>query len=65
MKPQGHLGARYALNALMRATLGQRPDIPPPTDLGTTERFPKVSVLSAAQRRAIFAKANRPKSTLG
>lgn len=55
MKP-GRVQARDAIAALMRKTLGTRPDSPAATDLGTTDQLPKLSVLLPQQRRAIFAK---------
>jgi hypothetical protein len=60
MKPPGRLRARDAMSALMRATLGTRPDVPSSTDLGSQDQLPKLSTLSPAQRRAIFAKHRRP-----
>ena len=59
MKPR----ARDALSALIRATRGG-PSVPSATDLGSRQQLPKMSTLSPAQRRAIFAK-DALKSRLG
>ena len=60
MKHRGRVKARDAISALLRKTLGTRPDPPAATDLGTDDQLPKMSVLSPQQRRAIFAKGRRP-----